>query len=422
MESEKSSEISGFYKLNVEQRLEFVRKFSDLNDEDVKVLKNTGALPLDIADHLIENTISTVELPVGVATNFKINGKDYLIPMAIEEPSVVAACSNSAKLARKSGGFVCSSSEPVMIGQIQLIGFDSAAEVEKKILENKNSILEKANTRSNTLRELGAGAKDIEVRIFDKPFSMVVVHLLVDVRDAMGANVVNSMCEHVAPLIEELTGAKVNLRILSNLSIHRVSRAKALFKKEDLGGSDAVDSIISAYQFAVVDPFRATTHNKGIMNGIDAVLLATMNDWRAVEAGAHAYAAIGTYSSLTEYKKTEAGDVEVTIELPLAVGTVGGATSNIPKARIARKILGVKNAKEFANLLAAVGLSQNFAAVRALATEGIQRGHMELHARQLAISTGAKGKMIDTIAAQLISEGNITMRRAKELEEEFTKK
>ncbi len=422
MGSSKSSEISGFYKLSVEERLELVRKFTDLTEEEVNDLRNTGALPLDVADHLIENTISTVEVPLGIATNFRINGKDYLVPMAIEEPSVVAACSNSAKLARKTGGFRCSSSEPVMIGQIQITGYSSADSVRKSVMERKADLLDAANTRSSTLREMGAGAKDVEVRIFTGEHPMVVLHLLVDVRDAMGANVVNSMCEHIAPLVEEITGARVNLRILSNLSTHRVSRASALFRKEDLGGTEAVDSILSAYHFAAVDPYRATTHNKGIMNGIDAVLLATLNDWRAVEAGAHAYAAMNSYTSLTRYSKTPAGDVEASIEIPIAVGTVGGATSNVPKARIARKILGVQGAKEFSNVLAAVGLSQNFAAVRALATEGIQRGHMELNARQLALAPGAKGQVVDAIAARMIAEKSITMRRAREIFAEMTKK
>lgn len=421
MESKRTSEVSGFYNLSVDERMEFVRKFCDLSPEEVKVLQNTGSMPIYVADHLIENTISTMEIPVGIATNFKINGRDYLIPMAIEEPSVVAACSNSAKLARRTGGFESESSEPIMIGQIQITEYGSAEEVRRIILENKLKILEEANTRSKTLKDLSAGAKDIEVRIFEEPYRMVIMHLLVDVQDAMGANVVNSMCEHIAPLVENLTSSKVNLRILSNLSAHRISRSKATFRKEDLGGDDAVNAIMSAYRFAAMDPYRAATHNKGIMNGIDAVLLATLNDWRAVEAGAHAYAALKSYTSLTQYKKDSEGNIEASIEIPMAVGTVGGATANVPKARIARKILGVANSKEFANILAAVGLSQNFAAVWALATEGIQRGHMELHARQLALSAGAEGNTVDKVAARMVSEKNITMSRAKEILESLTK-
>lgn len=423
MEGKMSSKVSGFYNLTVEERLDFVKKFSDLTEEEMITLRETGTLPIEVADHLIENTISTIEIPLGIATNFRINGKDYLIPMAIEEPSVVAACSNSAKVARETGGFLCESTEPIMIGQIQLEGYDSADEAARKILDAKDRILETANTRSRTLKDLKAGAKDLEVRIFDTPYRMIVVHLLVDVQDAMGANVVNSMCEFVAPMIEEITGAKVNLRILSNLSVHRLSRARAKFRKEDLGGEEVVDSIISAYKFAAQDPFRAATHNKGIMNGIDAVVLATLNDWRAIEAGAHAYAALtASYTSLTKYSKDENGDIEASIEIPLAVGTVGGATANVPKAKIAKKILGIKDAKEFSNVLAAVGLSQNFSAVRALATEGIQRGHMELHARQLALTAGAKGELIDMVAQAMIDEKNITMSRAKEILKELADK
>ncbi len=415
MEGRLSSQFSGFYKLKVDERLDFVRKFCGLSEQDMSILRETGTLPIEIADHLIENTISTIEIPLGIATNFKINGKDYLIPMAIEEPSVVAACSNSAKVARETGGFFCESTEPIMIGQIQLEGYDSSEEAARKIIDNKSRILETANTRSKTLKDLKAGAKDLEVRVFESPYRMIVVHLLVDVQDAMGANVVNSMCEFVAPVIEEITGAKVNLRILSNLSIHRLSKARAKFRKEDLGGEEVVDSIISAYKFAAQDPFRAATHNKGIMNGIDAVVLATLNDWRAIEAGAHAYAALSSYTSLTKYEKDENGDIEASIEIPLAVGTVGGATANVPKAKIAKKILGIKDSKEFANILAAVGLSQNFSAVRALATEGIQRGHMELHARQLALTAGASGALIDQVAQAMIDEKDITMSRAKEI-------
>lgn len=417
-----TTKLPGFYKLSVEERLEFVKKFCNLSEEDVKTLRNTGSLPVEVADHLIENTISTMEVPMGVATNFIINGREYLIPMAIEEPSVVAACSNSAKLARETGGFFCESTEPIMIGQVQLTGYSDAEKTKTKILENKDRIIEIANTRSKTLMELKAGAKDLEVRIFDDPYKMLIVHLLVDVQDAMGANVVNSMCEYIAPYIEEITEARVNLRILSNLSVHRLSRSKALFRKEDLGGEEVVDSIISAYEFAAQDPFRAATHNKGIMNGIDAVLLATLNDWRAIEAGAHAYASLNSYTSLTKYRKNENGDIEGSIEIPMAVGTVGGATMNVPKARISRKILDIKDSKEFGNILAAVGLSQNFAAIRALATEGIQRGHMELHSRQLAISAGATGILIDQVSQRMIEEKAISMSRAKEILRELEEK
>lgn len=419
----KSSRISGFYKLNIDQRIDSLKRFSNLTDEDIKILKTNGSLDVGLADHLIENVITTLEIPMGIATNFVVNGKDYLIPMAIEEPSVVAACSNAAKLARDSGGFSSFSTDPIMIGQIQLTGLSSFQNAKIEILKHKREIIDLANTRSNTLRNLGAGAKDVEVRIFEKPFPMVILHLLVDVRDAMGANVVNSMCEYVAPFIENLTEGNVNLRILSNLTTYRVSSSKAIFKKEVLGGEDVVERIISAYQFAYQDPYRAAAHNKGIMNGIDSVLLATLNDWRAVEAGAHAFAAMSnSYTSLTKYEKNENGDLVVSIEMPLAVGTVGGSTGAVPKAKIARKILNVQNSIEFANVLAAVGIAQNFAAVKALATEGIQRGHMELHARNLAVSAGASGSLIDEVVDAMLEEKNISMSRAKELVEQMRKK
>ena len=412
----KSSKISGFYKLSIDQRIDSLKTFSNLTDDEIRILKTNGSLDIDLADHLIENVVTTLEIPMGVATNFLINGKDYLIPMAVEEPSVVAACSHAAKLARDSGGFSSYSTDPVMIGQIQVTGLESMHGAKVEILKNREKILELANTRSNTLRNLGAGARDIEIRVFERPFPMLVLHLLVDVRDAMGANVVNSMCEYIAPLIEEISGGKVNLRILSNLTTYRMSYSKAIFSKESLGGEEVVDRIVSAFEFAFQDPYRATTHNKGIMNGIDSVLLATLNDWRAVEAGAHAFAAISSsYTSLTKYEKTASGDLAVSIEIPLAVGTVGGSTGTVPKAKIARKILNVDGSTEFANVLAAVGLAQNFAAVKALATEGIQRGHMELHARNLAVGAGASGSLIDEVVKTMLEEKNISMSRAKEL-------
>ena len=420
---EKSSKISGFYKLSIDQRINAVKEFSNLEPDEVKTLKTNGSLDIGLADHLIENVITTLEIPMGIATNFKVNGRDYLIPMAVEEPSVVAACSHAAKLARDSGGFTSYSTDPVMIGQIQIIGLKSLHDAKMEILRSKEKILELANTRSKTLKSLGAGAKDIEVRIFERPFPMVVAHLLVDVRDAMGANAVNSMCEYVAPFMEEITGGRVNLRILSNLTSYRMSYSRAIFSKDSVGGPEAVDSIISAYEFAYQDPYRAATHNKGIMNGIDSVLLATLNDWRAVEAGAHAYAAIsGSYTSLTKYEKNANGDLVVTIEIPLSVGTVGGSTGTVLKAKIARKILNVQDSGEFANVLAAVGIAQNFAAVKALATEGIQRGHMELHARNLAVTAGATGSQIEEVVAMMLKEKNISMSYAKELVERMSKK
>ncbi|MGC8726736.1 MAG: hydroxymethylglutaryl-CoA reductase, degradative [Thermoplasmata archaeon] len=396
------SNIPGFYKLNLEERREFLKKFSDLTEEEISLLRNMGGLGENLADHMIENVISVMEIPIGIAVNFLINDKDYLIPMAIEEPSVVAAASNAAKMARVKGGFKAVSSEPIMIGQIEVSGMSDPFGAKFRILEKKKDLIEIANRQDPVLVKLGGGAKDIEVRVLDEKEPMIVVHLLVDVRDAMGANAVNTMAETLAPHISQISKGKVRLRILSNLATYRIARAYAIFDKETIGGEDAVNGIIEAYKFAILDPYRATTHNKGIMNGIDAVLVATANDWRAIEAGAHAYAALNGYTSITKWEKNEDGDLVGSIEIPMAVGIVGGATASHPKAKIMRKILRVDSAKEFSNVLASVGLAQNFAAIRALAMEGIQKGHMELHARNVAISAGATGSEIDKVAEEMI--------------------
>ncbi|MGC8546089.1 MAG: hydroxymethylglutaryl-CoA reductase, degradative [Thermoplasmata archaeon] len=396
------SNIPGFYKLNLEERREFLKKFSDLTEEEISLLRNMGGLGENLADHMIENVISVMEIPIGIAVNFLINDKDYLIPMAIEEPSVVAAASNAAKMARVKGGFKAVSSEPIMIGQIEVSGMSDPFGAKFRILEKKKDLIEIANRQDPVLVKLGGGAKDIEVRVLDEKEPMIVVHLLVDVRDAMGANAVNTMAETLAPYISQISKGKVRLRILSNLATYRIARAYAIFDKETIGGEDAVNGIIEAYKFAILDPYRATTHNKGIMNGIDAVLVATANDWRAIEAGAHAYAALNGYTSITKWEKNEDGDLVGSIEIPMAVGIVGGATASHPKAKIMRKILRVDSAKEFSNVLASVGLAQNFAAIRALAMEGIQKGHMELHARNVAISAGAAGSEIDKVAEEMI--------------------
>ncbi len=418
----KTSEISGFYKLSVPERLEMLRAFSDLSNEEMETLLSTGSLSAELADKLIENVVSTLELPVGIAANFRVNSKDYLIPMAIEEASVVAACSNAARIARSTGGFVSESTEPIMIGQIQITKYDNYESLKKTILEHEADIIQLANTRSKTLSSLGAGAKDIEVRLLDDPGKSAVVHMLIDVRDAMGANVVNSMCEAVAPYLEELTGCRTNLRILSNLTPHRISRSKAVFKQGLIGGEEVVENIVRAYEMANVDPFRAATHNKGIMNGIDAVLMATLNDWRSAEANAHTYHTLTGNLSLTKYSKTPEGDLLGEIEIPIAVGTVGGSTNTVKKSAIFRKVLNVSNSREFANVLAAVGLAQNFAAVRALSAEGIQKGHMSLHARSLAASVGASGEEIDIVADKMITGKTISMTSAREILEEIRKR
>ncbi len=402
-----SSSISGFYKLSVEERREILKKVGNLSEEEMSLLRNMGSLGESTADHMIENVVSVMEVPIGIAVNFLINQKDYLIPMAIEEPSVVAAASNAARMARLKGGFRSVSTEPVMIGQIELTGVPDPFGAKFRILEQKKELLELANSQDPVLVKVGGGAKDIEVRVIDEKDPMVVVHLIVDVRDAMGANAVNTMAEYLAPHISEISKGNVRLRILSNLATYRTTSSYAVFDRKAIGGDDAVEGIVEAYRFASIDPYRATTHNKGIMNGIDSVLIATANDWRAIEAGAHAYAAMNGYTSLTRWEINDDGDLTGYIELPMAVGIVGGATATHPKAKLMRKILGISSAKEFANVLASVGLAQNFGAIRALAMEGIQKGHMELHARNVAVSAGAKGEEVDRLAEMMVKERKI---------------
>ncbi len=410
----KTSKISGFYKLSKKERLGFVKNFADLTHEEIKTL-NESTVDFGIVDRMIENAISVMPVPLGIAVNFLINGKDYLIPMAVEETSVIAAASNAAKIARVKGGFKTSSTTPVMIGQIQLI-HKNPEEAKKQILGNKEKILKMADGCDPMLVKFGGGAKDINVCILDN--RMVITHLLVDVRDAMGANAVNTMCETVAPFIEKITGGKVYLRIISNLAVHRLSRATAVFSK-DIIGEDVVDGIIQAYLFAKSDPYRCATHNKGIMNGVDAVIIASGNDFRAVESGAHAYASLNGYSPLTKYEKNKNGDLVGSIELPTPVGLIGGATKVHPTAKICVKILGVKTGRELGEIIAAVGLAQNFAALKALASEGIQKGHMGLHARNIAIMASAKGERIDKIAEQMVKEKKIRIDRAKEIMKEL---
>jgi len=417
----KTSRISGFYKLSPEERLRIVKEFAGLTDEEASLLRDTGSLKIDLADRMIENVIGVFPIPLGVAVNFLINGRDYLIPMAIEEPSVVAAASYGAKMAREGGGIFTSSTEPIMIGQIQSVGIKDPYRAKMSILEAKDEILKKANEQDPVLVSLGGGAKDLRVKVIDTTVGpMVITELLVDCRDAMGANAVNTMAEAVAPLIERVTKGRVYLRIISNLATMRLARAWAVIPKEAVGGEEVVDGIVNAYAFAAADPYRAATHNKGILNGVIAVVIATGNDHRAVEAGAHAYAAIsGRYLPLSVWEKNEDGDLVGSLEMPIPVGTVGGATKVHPIAKIALKILGVKSARELSEVMAAVGLVQNLAALRALAHEGIQRGHMSLHARNIAIMAGATGDLIDIIAERMVEERKIRIDRAKELLEEY---
>jgi hydroxymethylglutaryl-CoA reductase len=371
---------------------------------------------------MIENVVGAIPIPLGIAVNFLINGRDYLIPMAIEEPSVVAAASYAAKMAREGGGFFTSSTPPIMIGQIQAVGVRDPYAARMRVIQAKDDLLKRANDQDPVLVSMGGGAKDLDVKIiYTAQGPMVITELHVDCRDAMGANAVNTMCEAVAPIIERVTGGRVYLRIISNLAVKRLARAWCTVPKEAVGGEEVVDGIVNAWAFAAADPYRAATHNKGIMNGVIAVTMATCNDHRAIEAGAHAYAAKnGRYTTLSTWEKNDNGDLVGSIELPMAVGLIGGAVRTHPIAKICLKILGVKTANELAEVLAAVGLAQNLGALRALAHEGIQRGHMSLHARNIAIAAGATGEIIDLVAEKMVEERKIRMDRAKELIEQFT--
>ncbi|UCC33822.1 MAG: hydroxymethylglutaryl-CoA reductase, degradative [Candidatus Bathyarchaeota archaeon] len=420
----RTSEVSGFYKLSPKERAQFVKEFADLTDEEVELLQSTGSLKLELADRMIENVVGAIPIPLGIGVNFLINGRDYLIPMATDEPSVVAAASFAAKMARVKGGFFTSSTEPIMVGQIQAVNIDDPYGAKMAILAAKDKIIEKANEQDPMLISVGGGARDLDVKVIEADSGpMVITELQVDCRDVMGANTVNTMAEAVTPLIERITQGRVYLRIISNLATKRLARARAVVAKEAVGGEGVVEGIIEAYNFAAADPYRAATHNKGILNGIIAVTIATCNDHRAVEAGAHAFAArTGHYRPLTVWEKNRDEDLVGSIELPLAVGTIGGTTRVHPIARIALKILGTGKATELAEVMAAVGLAQNLGALRALSDEGIQRGHMSLHARNIAIMAGASGELIDLIAERMVKEHKIRMDRAGELIGEYGKK
>jgi len=417
-----SSSISGFYKLTIEERLSRIVEEARLNPDDLLPFSNGGLIP-DSADHMIENVIGTHSLPLGIGLNFQINGRDVFVPFAIEEPSVVAGASFMAKLVRKGGGFQATTSSPEMIGQIQVLDIDNVEAARLKIYEHKTELLAEADTIDPILKKFGGGARDLEVRVINDslipPF--LVVHIIYDVRDAMGANAVNTACEQLAPRIEAITGGRVHLRILSNLADRRLARSRCTIPVEELAfndytGKQVRDGIIEAYAFAASDPYRAATHNKGIMNGVDAVVIATGNDWRAIEAGAHAYAVKnGRYTSLSTWGVDANGNLVGTLEMPMAVGIVGGATKVHPAAQASVKLMGIKTATELAEIIVSVGLAQNLAALRALATEGIQRGHMSLHARQVAIAAGAEGELIEKVAAQMVAEKKVRIDRAEEI-------
>jgi hydroxymethylglutaryl-CoA reductase len=427
---EKSSEISGFYRLPIEARRKLLREWADLTDAELGAYEFPPGIDPGIFDRMIENVVGSYAYPLGIATNFRINQKDYLVPMAIEEPSVVAAASNAAKVARAEGGFSAQTTPPIMIGQVQVLDVADPAAGRLRILAARESLLEKANAQDPMLVKFGGGARDLEVRVIPSPRgTMLVVHLLVDARDAAGMNAVNTMCEALAPDLGRLAGGRSLLRIISNLAIYRLARASATFRAnllatDSMKGPEVVEAILDAYTFAAVDPFRCATHNKGIMNGISAVVVATGNDFRAIESGAHTYAAFqakdgAVVKPLTTYEKDRNGDLVGSIEVPLAVGLIGGATAVHPTAKANVKLLGIKGAAELAQVLASVGLAQNFAALRALATEGIQRGHMELHARNIAATAGARPEEVDRVVARLVSEHRIRIDRAKEIIEEI---
>ncbi len=411
------SDVSGFYKLSMEERLKLLSELVLLTQDEQLILRNLGYFKTSQIDTLIENVIGSFQLPLGIAFNFRINDKDYLIPMAIEEPSVVAAASNAAKMARKHGGFYSEKVNSVMISQIQITQIDNIEDAKNILIKNKDEILALANEQDPLLNKLGGGAIDLEIReITTRKGKMLIVHLLVNVLDAMGANVVNTMAEAVTPYLEKLSGGKIYLRIVSNLATERIARCKAVFDKESLGGEEVVEGILNAYEFALADPYRATTHNKGIMNGISALALATGNDTRAIEAGAHAYASLGgRYEPLTKFNTDSEGNLIGEIELPLALGIIGGMTKVHPMAKLALKILNVSSSEELSQVAAALGLAQNVAALRALASEGIQKGHMALHSRNIAKIAGVPDNLVEKVAQKLIQDKKIRIDYAKEI-------
>ena len=402
------SRLSGFYKLSVEDRRTKVAQLSGLSPEEIDALASHGELSEVAADRMIENVIGTMSLPVGVATNFVIDGKSYLIPFCVEESSVVAAASNMAKRCLSNGGFKTNNDDPVMIAQIQVLDLPNVEEAAEAVLTAKYELMAMCNSLPSTMIKLGGGCKDIVTRSIDSMSGrMLIIHLLVDTRDAMGANAVNTMAELVSGKIEEITGGRVHLRILSNLATHRLAKVEATFTPEELSedgtresGSKIISGILEAHHFAMADPYRAATHNKGIMNAISAIALACGQDWRAIEAGCHAWAAVeeGSYKSMTRWNRDDDGNLVGRIETPMAVGIVGGASKVHPAARANLSILGVESAQELAGIMAAAGIAQNLGAMRALATSGIQAGHMKLHAKNMAVSAGAIGDEVEQVA------------------------
>lgn len=417
MAPEFTSRIPGFYKKPVEERISVIADMVGLSEEEVTTLKSRGGLSLEAADHMTENVVGTIAYPFSVAVNFRVNGRDYLVPMAGEEPSVVAAASNMARLMRDGDGVKATYTDPIMIGQIQVLDIPDMKAAVKAIKRNKKTLIDSANELDPVLVKFGGGAKDLELRPIETEIGpMLIVHVLVDCRDAMGANAVNTMAEALAPTIAELTGGRTLLRIISNLADRRLVTVEGVVKKDEIGGDKAVDNIVAAWAFADADPYRAATHNKGIMNGVAAVALALAQDHRAIEAGAHAYAVRdGRYRSMSRWSKNRDGDLVGTMTLPMAVGLVGGATRSHPMAQIARKILNVDKAAELGVIMCAVGLAQNLGALRALTQEGIQQGHMRLHARNLVVMAGAEGDQVEKAVKELVDGGEIRFPKAQEI-------
>jgi hydroxymethylglutaryl-CoA reductase len=416
-----SSRIEGFAKLSVEQRRQKLAELTGLSDETLAHLARTSESDIELANRLSENVVSTMNLPLGLATNLIVDGAEPLVPMATEESSVIAAVCNAAKRCRSSGGFITSFSGPIMIAQVQLVDAPDPEHCRLKILERRQEIQQICDETDPVLVKHGGGFRDLEVRILDsRQGPMVITHLLIDTRDAMGANAVNSMAEALAPHIRQWTGARTYLRILSNLADRRLARARAVWPLDEIGGAEVRDGMLSAYAFADADPYRAATHNKGIMNGVTAVALATGQDTRAVESGAHAFAARGgRYRSLTRWERDGDGNLVGSIELPMPVGLIGGATKLHPTAQAALEIMGVRSAEHLARLIAAVGLAQNFAALRVLATTGVQQGHMSLHAQNIALMAGAKGDEVDRVAERLRERGTVRVDVAEEVLQEL---
>jgi len=416
-ETTPTSRIPGFHGMSIQDRLAKVAELTGLDEAGVAHLSNTGNLDAVTADRMIENVIGTMNIPVGVATNLIIDGREVLVPMATEESSVIAAVCNAAKQCRPAGGIATSTSGPLMIAQIQLVGVSDPENARFKILEHRDEIKAICDETDPVLLKFGGGYRDMEVRIIDSDDGpMVITHLIVDTRDAMGANAVNSMAEAVGPRIAEWTRGRVFLRILSNLADRRLARARGVWRVEDIGGEAVRDGMLSAFRFADADPYRAATHNKGIMNGVTAVVMATGNDTRAIESGAHAYAArTGRYRSMTCWERDADGNLVGLLEIPMAVGLIGGATKMHPTAQTALRILGVETADELARIIVAVGLAQNFAALKVLATTGVQKGHMSLHAKNIAAMAGAQGDEVDTIADKLKAMGKVRVDIAEQL-------